>query len=214
MGDACRLFNTPVTGGNVSFYNQSVYKDRTEPVFPTPTIGMLGLLDDYKQRLTLRFKNEGDHIYLIGQARSCMGSSQYLRFVYGVHHSPAPHFQIKEEQAVQQAVSALNKSKLLTSAHDVSEGGLFSCLLECAIASSWGFEVQTFGEIRRDAFLFGESQSRIVVTVQPDHQRAFEDILSKAKVPFHRLGTVGWRYCIYRWSRLWIAVFLAQPHKP
>jgi phosphoribosylformylglycinamidine synthase II len=97
MGEACRKFNTPVTGGNVSFYNQTVLPEGTEPVYPTPTIGMLGILDDYKNQMTLDFKAEGDLIFMLGNAKNDISSSEYLRIEHDIHHSPTPHFELEEE---------------------------------------------------------------------------------------------------------------------
>ena len=97
MGEACRKFNTPVTGGNVSFYNQTVLPDGTEPVYPTPTIGMLGILENYKNQMTLGFKTEGDLIFMLGNAKNDISSSEYLRVVHDIHHSPTPHFELEEE---------------------------------------------------------------------------------------------------------------------
>ena len=96
MGEACRKFETPVTGGNVSFYNQYTKGGQTVPVYPTPTIGMLGMLDDYDQMMTLDFKSEGDTIYLVGTSREDLGSSEYLRGVLGVEFSPCPYFDLEE----------------------------------------------------------------------------------------------------------------------
>ena len=126
MGAACKKFGTPVTGGNVSFYNQSSYEG---PIFPTPTIGMLGVLDK-KNRMTLDFKQEGDLIYVIGEMRDDMACSEYLYSFHKVKLSPAPFFELDEEFKVQQAVSAIIKKGLIRSAHDCSDGGLFiTCLL-------------------------------------------------------------------------------------
>jgi phosphoribosylformylglycinamidine synthase len=124
MGEACRAFDTPVTGGNVSFYNQNP----DGAVYPTPTIGMVGVLDDLDQKLTLGFKNEGDHIFLVGRSQNCIGSSEYLHKIKGVEFSPAPNFDLQEEKSLHQKISELNKSSMLLSAHDVSEGGLIVTL--------------------------------------------------------------------------------------
>ncbi|HXC06671.1 MAG TPA: phosphoribosylformylglycinamidine synthase subunit PurL, partial [Bacteroidia bacterium] len=121
MGAACTKFSTPVTGGNVSFYNQSSFEG---PVFPTPTIGMLGILQDKTNRMTLGFKNEGDIIYMIGDSHNCIASSEYLYSFHGIKNSPAPYFNLDEEYSAHQAVKALIKEKLILSAHDVSDGGL------------------------------------------------------------------------------------------
>jgi phosphoribosylformylglycinamidine synthase len=187
MGMACRKFNTPVTGGNVSFYNQSTDDG---PVFPTPTIGMLGLLDHFDDRMTLDFKNPGDFIYLIGESRDDIGSSEYITNICGIRYSPAPYFDLNEEYNVQQAVQQLIKKKLVESAHDCSDGGLFITLLECAMPEVWGFDISIDESIRNDAFLFGESQSRIVVSVAPEKQDDFIEYLLSKNVEFSLLGEV------------------------
>ncbi len=194
MGEACRKFNTPVTGGNVSFYNQSVFQDRTEPVYPTPTIGMVGILDDASRQMTFDFKAEGDAIYMVGTPCSDINSSEYLRIVHGIHYSPAPHFDLDEEYAIQQAVRALIAQQIVRSAHDVSEGGLFVALMECAMAGGKGFTIETDANFRKDAYLFGESQSRIVASVSPAKEDELVNYLNSHNVPFSRLGEVSSRH--------------------
>lgn len=186
MGAACKKFGTPVTGGNVSFYNQSSYEG---PVFPTPTIGMLGLLDK-KNRMTLDFKQEGDLIYVIGEMRDDMACSEYLYSYHKVKLSPAPYFDLDEEFKVQQAVSAIIKKGLIRSAHDCSDGGLFTALAESSIHSGKGFDISTDESIRTDAFLFGEGQSRVVVTVRPGDEDNFLHEMMERDVDFSFLGTV------------------------
>ncbi len=188
MGEACKKFDTPVTGGNVSFYNQSSDNDA---VFPTPTIGMVGLIRGGKKHMTLDFKEAGDAIYLIGTSRNDIASSQYLVSEHGMNLSPAPYFNLDEEYSVQQATAHLIAHDLIQSAHDCSEGGLFIALLESASVRNLGFDIQkTNGEIRNDAFLFGESQSRIVVSVKAVHASAVEAALQSKHVIFEKLGTV------------------------
>ncbi len=185
MGEACRKFDTPVTGGNVSFYNQHPQG----AVYPTPTIGMVGLLEDLKDRMTLDFKEDGDLIFLIGKSRSDINSSEYLHKLHGVEFSPAPHFDIEEELTLQQKTAELIRKKLIRSAHDVSEGGLFITLLESAFARDLGFDVAAAdSKIRKDAYWFGESQSRIVVTVSPDKVSEFKKALGDH--PYEELGSV------------------------
>lgn len=184
MGDACRRFNTPVTGGNVSFYNQHP----EGAVYPTPTIGMVGLLNNWKDKMTLSFRKAGDAIYLIGKATNCINSSEYLHKLHGVEFSPAPHFDLEEEFALQQTITALISAKKIQSAHDLSEGGLFVALTESGFFNNLGFSVNTAGDLRKDAFLFGEGQSRVIVTVSAGQEAAFEASLG-AQV-FTRLGTV------------------------
>ena len=173
MGEACIKFDTPVTGGNVSFYNQSP----DGAVYPTPTIGMIGLLEDIDIRMTLDFKNEGDLIYVIGTSRNDINSSEYLYNIHGVKHSQTPHFNLEEEFAIQKTVRDLVANKQIKSAHDVSDGGLFVSLVESAKDRGLGFNVSSKEGIRKDAFLFGESQSRIIVSVSADKQADFEAAL-------------------------------------
>jgi phosphoribosylformylglycinamidine synthase II len=186
MGEACKKFDTPVTGGNVSFYNQSSDNDA---VFPTPTIGMVGLILDGKKHMTLDFKQAGDVIYMIGQSRNDIGSSQYLVSQHKVELSPAPHFELDEEYTVQQTVKAVIANNLVQSAHDLSEGGLFIALLESAMHRNLGFDIQKQdASIRNDAYLFGEAQSRVVVSVKAADVSAFEKALGNTA--FEKLGEV------------------------
>ncbi len=191
MGEACIKFNTPVTGGNVSFYNQSVYKDRTEPVFPTPTIGMLGILDDYTEQMTLNFKNEGDVIFVIGRIVDDIASSEYLRIIHEVAHSPAPYFDLEEEAHLQKVIAELIKEKMILSAHDVSDGGLFTTLVEASMQYNLGFHVNTNRDVRKDAFLFGEGQSRVVISVSSDFEDILVNHLLGQNVDFSKLGVVS-----------------------
>ncbi len=187
MGDACKKFGTPVTGGNVSFYNQSSDNDA---VFPTPTIGMVGLISGNRKHMTLDFKQAGDAIYLIGENKNDIGCSQYLVSEKGVELSPAPFFNLDSEHAVQQVVKQLILSNRIQSAHDTSEGGLFIALLESAMPNNLSFELQKTAGIRNDAFLFGEAQSRVVVSVSANQITEFEKDMKASGVPFSRLGTV------------------------
>jgi phosphoribosylformylglycinamidine synthase II len=190
MGEACKKLATPVTGGNVSFYNQSVFQDKTEPVFPTPTIGMVGILEDASRQMTLDFKAEGHQIYLVGSPGNDFNSSEYLRIVHGIQFSPAPHFDMEEELLVQQGIKQLITQSLIESAHDISEGGLFVTLMECAMASGLGFSVESDANFRKDAWLFGESQSRVVVSVEITKEDELVNYLNSHNVPFCRLGEV------------------------
>ena len=188
MGDACRRFDTPVTGGNVSFYNQNP----DGAVYPTPTIGMVGVLDQVKDKMTLDFKEAEDLIFLLGTSRADIGSSEYLHKVQKVEYSPAPYFDIEEEFRLQQKVAELIGKKLVVSAHDVSEGGLFITLAESAFPRGLGFEVKTGDAgIRKDAYWFGESQSRVVVSVTPQAAARFRATMGDT--PFKELGKVTGR---------------------
>jgi phosphoribosylformylglycinamidine synthase len=190
MGDACRKFNTPVTGGNVSFYNQATLKDKVIPVYPTPTIGMLGIVDDHERVMTLDFKSEGDLIYLIGQSRNDLGSSEYLRTVHGVEFSNCPHFDLEEEYRLHAVIRQLIEQTMVQSVHDVSEGGLLIALLESAQAGKFGFEVTAPSTVRKDAWLFGEAQSRVVVSVRPERAADLEAFLTAGATSFSKIGQV------------------------
>ena len=171
MGDACVKFDTPVTGGNVSFYNQNP----DGPVYPTPTIGMVGLMDKVTDKMTMDFKEAGDVLFLIGKSNEDICSSEYLHKIHGVEYSPAPHFDLEEEYALQQKVAELIKNKVIESAHDVSEGGLFVTLLESCFNRNLGIDVVAADEtVRRDAYWFGESQSRVVVSVKEENVPLFK----------------------------------------
>jgi phosphoribosylformylglycinamidine synthase len=191
MSAACKRFETPVTGGNVSFYNQTVNADGSAaPVFPTPTIGMLGVMKDKSLQTTLDFKYKGDLIYLLGVPRNDINSSEYLYSFHGVKNSPAPFFNLDEEFTVQKCIKELIRNNYISSAHDVSDGGLFVSLCEMALPNSLGFDIVTDSEIRRDAFLFGESQSRIAVTVVEDYEDEFLDFVGESGVQVMLLGHV------------------------
>ena len=189
MGEACTKFGTPVTGGNVSFYNQNP----DGPVYPTPTIGMVGLIDDLNKKMTLDFKKEGNRIFLLGVPRNDLSSSIYLSKIKGIPYSPAPYFDLNEEFQLQQAISSLIEKGLIMSAHDISEGGLITTLLEKGFHRALGFSIHTkeiASGIRKDAFLFGEGQSRVLVTVSEGGSERLGDILKKEGIPFLELGKV------------------------
>ena len=184
MGEACRKFDTPVTGGNVSFYNQNP----DGPINPTPTIGMVGLLENINNKMTLDFKEEGDVIYLLGYSQNDISCSEYLHKIVGAKFSPAPHFDLQEEYALQQKLSEVITKKMIRSAHDISEGGLFVTLCESGFNRELGFSVITNNGFRKDAWLFGEAQSRALVSVSLDKVNEFEKLL--ADFPFEKIGVV------------------------
>ena len=187
MKKACEAFETPVTGGNVSFYNQSSDEG---PVFPTPTIGMLGILEKPENKMTLDFKAEGDLVYLVGQSVNDIASSEFLYSYRKVKASPAPHFDLPTEQLVQKGILGLIEGKLIQSAHDVSDGGVLVTLAESAFPRGLGFEVKSDAGIRQDAMWFGEAQSRVIVSVAPAKQAAFEAHLAGLGIKSSQLGTV------------------------
>lgn len=190
MSDACIKLDTPVTGGNVSFYNQSP----DGAVYPTPTIGMVGIIEDISARMSMDFKEEGDLIYIIGKSKNDIASSEYVHKICKVALSPAPYFHLEEEYAVIQNTLKLIENKMIVSAHDVSEGGLFVNLMESGKQRGLGFEINTNDSIRKDAFLFGESQSRIVVTIKPNMQQQFEEAMEDNAIEY--IGKVSSKHIL------------------
>jgi phosphoribosylformylglycinamidine synthase subunit PurL len=188
MGEACIKFDTPVTGGNVSFYNQGP----EGAVYPTPTIGMVGTLESAAKKMTLNFKQADDEIYVIGAQKNDINSSEYLHKLHGVEYSPTPYFELEEEYHVQQAISKIIHHQLIESAHDVSEGGLMITLLESAFVTNKGFTVTDNNTaLRQDAFWFGEAQSRVVVSVNKAKRNDFIQLLEKMEpLECTYLGTV------------------------
>jgi phosphoribosylformylglycinamidine synthase len=189
MGDACRALNTPVTGGNVSLYNENP----KGAIFPTPVIGMLGLIEDVENHtMTPQFKNEGDVIYYLGADRKGLGGSEYIKTVHGLTTGDAPQLDLELEVKLQQAVLNLIHNKTVNAAHDVSDGGLSITLAEMAIHSGMGADVsldKLSGELYE--ILFSEAQSGIVVTVSKERVADLEKTMSESGIPFHVLGTVS-----------------------
>lgn len=189
MGEACRKFDTPVTGGNVSFYNESP----ETAVYPTPTIGMVGLVEDLKHITTSYFKDEGDVIYLLGEDKEELGGSEYLKVIYNKVAGDSPTINLDEEKKIQDALLNLIRKGFIKSAHDISEGGIISALAECCIINQekqLGCEVEIPIKSRKDFSMFSESQSRIIVSVSKDSVTEFENELKIAKLQFHKLGFV------------------------
>lgn len=190
MSTACLKFETPVTGGNVSFYNQSVIAGKEIPVFPTPTIGMIGVVENKDDLMTLDFKQKGDLIFLLGDIVEDIASSEYLYSYHKIQASPAPHFDLEKEFELHQAVKGLITSKLINAAHDCSDGGLFITLSEMSFPRGLGFDIVSDSEVREDAFLFGESQGRVVVTLPEDKEEDFIEYMIATGVNFTLLGHV------------------------
>lgn len=190
MSAACLKFETPVTGGNVSFYNQSIIAGKEIPVFPTPTIGMIGVVENKDDLMTLDFKQKGDLIFLLGDIVEDIASSEYLYSYHKIQASPAPHFDLEKEFELHQAVKGLITSKLINAAHDCSDGGLFITLSEMSFPRGLGFDIVSDSEVREDAFLFGESQGRVVVTLPEDKEEDFIEYMIATGVNFTLLGHV------------------------
>jgi len=190
MSAACLKFETPVTGGNVSFYNQTVMNGKEVPVFPTPTIGMIGIVPDKEKVMTLDFKQKGDLIFLIGDYTEDIASSEYLATYHSIKASPAPYFDLEKEFQMQQAVKGLISEDLVNAVHDVSDGGLYVSLVEMSMPRGLGFDIVSDADIRLDAFLFGEGQGRVVVSVTEEQEEAFVEYMVASGVNMTLLGHV------------------------
>jgi phosphoribosylformylglycinamidine synthase len=187
IGDACRALETPVIGGNVSFYNET----KGNAIYPTPTVGMVGLLGDVDGHLTQAFRKEGDIVVLLGETKEELGGSEYLALVHGMEKGMPPALDLEKEKRLQGLV--LEAVPLLASAHDTSEGGLAVALAECCIWGDIGAEVDLGGlpSMRKDALLFGESASRIIVSLKKENLSVLEMIAAKWSVPLFAIGAVG-----------------------
>ncbi len=191
LAEGCRAFSTPVTGGNVSLYNQNPKGS----VDPTPTVGMVGLVSDERHVTTQAFKQSGDVILLLGGLGDELGASHYVKAVHGRKDGRVPRLDFSEAKALHEAVMALIRSRLVKSAHDCSEGGLAVALAECCIAN----EEKPLGAhvdlrhtgLRVDQALFNETQSRIVISVSASNAAAVEALASWRGISVARLGTVG-----------------------
>ncbi len=191
MSRSCKKFNTPVTGGNVSFYNQTVDADGSaKAVFPTPTIGMLGVIEDRDKHMSLEFKQKGDLIFHVGEMSDCINASEYLANMLGEKNTPAPNFNLDAEAKLHKCIRDLIKMKLVNAAHDISDGGLFTALLEMSMPNQLGFDIVSDDELRIDGFLFGEAQGRIVVTIDEADCDEFYEICEANDVPAVLLGHV------------------------
>ncbi len=190
ISEVCRKMNLPVIAGNVSFHNLTYNGEDITSVIPTPVVGMVGIVENYEDVMTVNFRNKGDMIFLIGRSDNDISSSEYLAFMHLINESAAPKFDLEYEMRMQEVVGNLIKRKLVSSAHDVSLGGLFITLVECSLAGGLGFDVTSPAEIRGDAFLFGESQSRVVVSVSAEKETEFLDFMMETGVHFSTLGHV------------------------
>ena len=190
MRDACTALNVPVVSGNVSFYNET---DGT-PIYPTPTIGMVGLIEKVERTVTPWFKASGDMVVLLGRTREELGGTEYLKTVHGMTRGTPPWIDLRVEQAVQLACLEAIDQQLLSSAHDVSDGGLAVALAECCFGNPekpLGVRIETREMIRGDAALFSESQSRIVVSLKEENLDRLKQIAARHNVPMQVIGSVG-----------------------
>jgi len=187
ISEACRVFDIPVTGGNVSFYNDT----EGESVYPTPVLGVVGLLPDIDKTVSTGFKKNGDALILLGETREELGASEYLKHLHKLEKGSPPQIDLEVEKRVHDLCIEAIADGLLQSAHDVSEGGLAVCLAECTFLSQTkiGFRVNLDDSIRIDALLFGESQSRICVTVDDKDRERFLLLAKERQVPATVIGT-------------------------
>jgi len=163
VSEACRVLETPVISGNVSLYNEN----KGEAIFPTPIIGMIGIVEDYNNICSLEFKNEGDLIILLGENKEELGGSEYLKVFHNLERGVPPQIDLIKEKAVEQVCREAINENLLSSTHDCSDGGLAVTLAECCITGGRGAKVALQEKIRNDALLFGETQSRIIISISP-----------------------------------------------
>lgn len=186
MGDACRAFETPVTGGNVSFHNES----QSHAVFPTPTIGMLGLIEDVDKVVGASFTTAHQHVHMIGWQRNELGGSEYMKVIKGKLAGDSPFIDLNEEVRLQKLVLALIRDGLVTCAHDTAEGGLLVALAEMSMGNGIGAKYAIPYE-KHAGHLFGEAQSRILVAADEKHRGIIQSRCAEADVPFQTLGTTG-----------------------
>lgn len=194
--ESCKALEVPVTGGNVSFYNESPQG----AIYPTPTIGMVGLLENIEKRIPSAFQNTGDIIYLAGETFNELGGSHYMMIEHGLKQGLPPRLDLAREKALHQFILAAADGKKLASCHDLSEGGLAVALAECCMKSveGLGASVPSLNDISRhqkglrpDALYFGESQSRAVISVRPECRREVKQLAKKQGVALYEIGKVG-----------------------
>lgn len=190
MGEACRFFNTPVTGGNVSFYNESP----EGAVYPTPVIGMVGLVEDLNHITTSYFKDENDLVYLLGEDYEEIGGSEYLKIVHDKVMGDCPALNLQKEKDLHELLLGLIRKEIVQSAHDISEGGILTALAECCIVNKEkqiGVEVILAVNKREDFSFFSETQSRVIISVAGRNKDKFEDEINAVKIPITFLGITG-----------------------
>jgi phosphoribosylformylglycinamidine synthase len=190
MAEAARRLGTPVVSGNVSFYNETENK----AIYPTPTVAMVGLIENLRKHITQWFKKEGDIIVLLGETKEELGGSEYLKLIHELVSGPPPYIDLEAEASLTNTLLEASEMGIINSAHDLSEGGLAVTIAESCFTPRGpvGVKINPFyGRIREDAFLFGESQSRVIVSLDRKNIRILENIASKFGVPMEVIGKVG-----------------------
>jgi len=190
MGEACRTLETPVTGGNVSFYNE----DPERAVFPSPVIGMIGLIEHIDHITTQWFAETGDAVFLLGRNREELGASEYLHAIYHQTRGDAPAVDLEFEKRLQDALLSAIREGFIRSAHDCSEGGLAVALAECCISNKEnmvGATIKATDDMRADCLLFGESPSRVIVSCSALNADRLNRHFQNSSVACERIGSTG-----------------------
>jgi phosphoribosylformylglycinamidine synthase II len=191
LKDACEYFAIPIVSGNVSFYNET----NGLSIYPTPMLGMVGLIDSADKTMTQWFKQDGDEILLLGKAREDLGGSEYLKVLHHREQGSPPLLNLETEKALHDFILKVIREGVVQSAHDCSDGGLSVALAECCISapdSRRGAVVQlSLDDLRRDALLFGESQSRVVLSVKPEMTSQLLNRAWDSGIPAMKIGVVG-----------------------
>lgn len=186
MSEACRVLETPVIGGNVSLYNENA----KGAIYPTPVIGMVGLIHDLDHITTQEFKEAGDIVVLFGDTKAELGGSEFQKVVHGLVEGRPPQIDLAIEKKVQQLTLKAIQQGLVASAHDLSEGGLALAIAECSFGRDLGVEIDFKTELRPDIALFSESQSRILVSVRPESLNELEQMAKQMDIPYQVLGEI------------------------
>jgi phosphoribosylformylglycinamidine synthase subunit PurL len=187
ISEACEAFDVPVISGNVSLNNESNGK----AIYPSPIIGMVGIIEDFDQVCTMPFKNDGDLVVLLGESREELGGSEYLKVIHNIEKGLPPQLDLSLEKSVQDVCRESIQAGIISSAHDCSDGGLAVTLAESCITGNKGLKVDIeTNKIRNDAFLFGETQSRIVVSLSENNLENLKAIADKYEIPMQVLGKI------------------------
>ncbi|QUH24847.1 phosphoribosylformylglycinamidine synthase subunit PurL [Serpentinicella alkaliphila] len=186
ISEACRELDTPVISGNVSFYNET----EKDAIYPTPMIGMVGVLEDVEKACTMEFKKEGDIIVLLGETKDEIGGSEYLSRIHGLEKGKVPFLNLALEKKIQKVLLSSIEKGFIKSAHDLSEGGLAVALAESAINSGLGTKIAINSNLRNDVELYSESQSRFLVTLEDSSLELLKKALESENIPYSILGKV------------------------
>jgi len=186
MSEACNVLGTPVIGGNVSFYNET----NGSPIYPTPIVGMVGLVHDLQHITTQDFKDEGDCILLLGETNDQLTGSEFQRIILGKTEGKPPIIDLEQEKLVQKVVLKAIQAGYIKSAHDLSDGGLAVALAESSISGNIGADILIKGSLSPESLLFSESQSRFIVSVSKENLSQLKRLIEDKGIPFLEIGTV------------------------